>query len=102
MSITIESEKQDRLSFLDVQVIPEDKIFTNSVYHKPTFSGVYTHSDRFLPFTYKFGNIYTLTNRCLQICSNWTKSRNELVCPKEILFENGYPEDFINALKIYG
>ena len=49
MSITIESEKQNRLSFLDVQVIPEDKTFTNSVYHKPTFSGVYTNSDRFLP-----------------------------------------------------
>ena len=32
MSTTIESEKQNRLSFLDVQVIPEDKIFTNSVY----------------------------------------------------------------------
>ena len=31
MSITIEREKQNRLSFLDVQVIPEDKIFTNSV-----------------------------------------------------------------------
>ena len=65
MSTTIESEKQNRLSFLDVQVIPEDKIFTNSVYRKPTFSGVYTHFDRFLPSTYKFGTVYTLTNRCL-------------------------------------
>ena len=65
MSTTTESEKQNRLSFLDVQVIPEDKIFTNSVYRKPTFSGVYTHFDRFLPSTYKFGTVYTLTNRCL-------------------------------------
>ena len=96
MSTTIKSEKQNRLSFLDVQVIPEDKIFTNSVYRKPTFSGVYTHFDRFLPSTYKFGTVYTLTNRCLQICSSWTKSRHELVCLKEIFFENGYPEDFIN------
>ena len=70
MSITIENEKQNRLSFLDVQVIPEDKIFTNSVYRKPTFSGVYTHFDRFLPSTYKFGTVYTLTNRCLRICSS--------------------------------
>ena len=65
MSITIESEKQDRLSFLDVQVIPEDKIFTNSVYHKPTFSGVYTNFDRFLPSTYKFVmSTHSLTDAC--------------------------------------
>ena len=38
--------------------------------------------DRFLPSTYKFGTVYALTNRCLQICSSWTKSCNELVCLK--------------------
>ena len=43
MSFTIESEKQNRMSFLDVQIIREDKTFTTSVYRKPTFSGVYTH-----------------------------------------------------------
>ena len=74
MSITIESDKQNRPSFLDAQVIPEDKIFTNSVYHKPTFSGGYTHFDRFLPSTCKFGTVYTLTNICLRIFSSWTKS----------------------------
>ena len=55
-----------------------------------------TYFDRFLPSTYKFGTVYTLTNRCLRICSSWTKSRNELVCLEEIVFKNGYPEDFIN------
>ena len=56
MSFTIKSEKQNRISFLDVQIIREDKTFTTSVFHKPTFSGVYTDFDNFLPsFTYKFG-----------------------------------------------
>ena len=32
MSFTIESEKQNRMSFLDVQIIREDKTFTTSVY----------------------------------------------------------------------
>ena len=31
MSFTIESEKQNRMSYLDVQIIPEDKTFTTSV-----------------------------------------------------------------------
>ena len=57
MSSTIESEKQNRMSLLDVPVIREDKIFTTTIYSKPTFSGVYTHFDNFLPSTYKFGPV---------------------------------------------
>ena len=49
MSFTIESEKQSRMSFLDVQIICEDKIFTTSAYGKPTSSAVYTHYGSFLP-----------------------------------------------------
>ena len=66
------------------------------VYCKPTFSGVYTHFDSFLPSTYTFGTVYTLAFRCLRISSSWTKLHNELVCLKEIFLKNGYPEDFIN------
>ena len=49
MSFTIESEKQNRMPFLDIQIIREDKRFITSVYRKSTFSGVYTHFDSFLP-----------------------------------------------------
>ena len=96
MSFTIENEKQNRMSFLDVQISREDKTYTPSVYRKPTFSGVYTFFDSFLPSTYNFGTVYTLAYRCLRICSSWTKLHNELVCLKEIFLNNGYPEDFIN------
>ena len=67
VSFTIECEKQNRMSFLDIAIICEDKTFTTSVYRKPTFSGVYTHFDSFLPSTYKFRTIYTLAYRCFQI-----------------------------------
>ena len=86
MSFTIESEKQNRMSFLDVQIIREDKRFTTSLYHKPTFSGVYTHFDNFLPSTCKFGTVYTIAYRCLQTCTGWTKLHNELVCLKQTLW----------------
>ena len=46
MLFTIENENQNSMAFLDVQIIQEDKVFTTSVYQKPTFSGIYTH-----PFT---------------------------------------------------
>ena len=74
MSFAIENEKQSKMSFLDVQVICEDKTFTTCVYR--TFSGVYTHFDSFLSSTYKFGSVYTLAYRCLGICSSWTKLYN--------------------------
>ena len=64
MSFTLESEKQNRMSFLDVQISREDKTFTTSAYRKPSFSGVYTHFSSFLPSTYKFGTVYTLAYRC--------------------------------------
>ena len=83
MSFTIESEKQNRMSFLDVQIICEDKTFTTSVYRKPTFSVVYTHFDSFLLSTYKFGTVYTLAHRCFRICSGWTKLHTKLFCLKK-------------------
>ena len=100
MSFIIEREKQNTMSFLDVKIISEGKTFTTSIYHKPTFSGVYTHFDSFLLSNCRFGTVYTLAHTCLQICSSWTKLRNELVCLNEIFLKNDYPEDFINAWKI--
>ena len=60
MSFNIETEQNNKISFLDVNVIREQGNFVTNVYRKPTFSGVYTHFDSFLPDTYKIGMIYTL------------------------------------------
>ena len=84
------------MSFLDVEIIRKRGKFTTSVYRKPTFSGVYTHFDSFLPSTYKFGMIYTLAYRCFRICSDWTHFHAELVLLKEIFRKNAYPENFID------
>ena len=96
MSLIIEREKQNRMSFLDIVIIHENKTFTTSAYRKPTFSGVYTHFDSFLPSTYKFGTVYTLAYRCFRIFSGRTKLHNELVGLKDTFLKNGFPEDFIN------
>ena len=74
----------------------EGNKFATSVYHKPTFSGVYTHFDSFLPTTYKFSMIYTLVYRSFSICSNWTNFHNELVFLKDISLKNRYPISFID------
>ena len=43
MKLSFEEEKNGNLAFLDVEVSQEGKKFATTVYHKPTFSGVYTH-----------------------------------------------------------
>ena len=83
MLFTIESEEQNRISFLNVEIICEDKTFITSVYHKSTFSGVYTHFDSFLPSTC-IRTVYTLAYECFQICSSWTKLHTELLFLEQI------------------
>ena len=97
MSFNIETEQNNKISFLDVNVIREQGKFVTSVYRKPTFSGVYTHFDSFLPDTYKIGMIYTLINKCFQICSSWLMFHQQLILLREIFQKNGYPENFIDS-----
>ena len=84
------------MSFLDVIIIRERDKFTTSVQLKPTFSGIYTHFDSFLPSSNKIGSLHTLLYRCFQICSDWTKFHLELVKLIDVFKNNGYPENFIN------
>ena len=91
MSFTIETEQDNKTSFLDVTVLHEQGKFTTSVYRKPIFSGicaifvVKTHFDSFLRNTYKSGMIYTLVNRCFQICSNWSMLHSQLTLLRLLL-----------------
>ena len=79
MSFSTETEKENKLLFLDVEVICEQGKFTTTVYRKPTFSGVFSNFERFLPSVYKFGMVYTLVYRYFRICSNWTQFHTELI-----------------------
>ena len=96
MSFSMETEKEYKLSFLDVEVIREQGKFTTTIYRKPTFSGVYSTFESFLHSVYKFGMVYTLFYRCFRICSNWTQFHTELIFLKEILQKNGYLKNFID------
>ena len=73
MSFSFEQEKNGKLSFLDIEISQEKGKCVTTVYRKPTFSGVYTHFESFLPTIYKFGMAYTLAYRYFKICPDWTK-----------------------------
>ena len=96
MSFSFEQELNEKLSFLDAEVSRQQGKFVTSVYRIPTFSGVYTHFDSFLPEVYKVGMIYTLAYRCFKICSDWGKFHEELNFLKQVFLKNGYPLSFID------
>ena len=60
MSFSMETEKENKLSFLDVEIIREQGKFTTTIYRKPTFSEVYGNFKSFLPSVYKSGIWYIL------------------------------------------
>ena len=66
ISSTIENEKDNITSFLDVNIIREQAL------------------------------LHTLLYRCFRICSDWTKFLLELVKLTDVFKSNGYPVDFIN------
>ena len=86
MSFSYEQEKNEKLSFLYVELSREKGKFVTTVYRKPAFSGVYTYFESFLPTVYKFGMVYTLAYRCFKICSDWTKFHEELSFLKQVFF----------------
>ena len=96
MSFSMETEKENKLSFLDVEIIREQDKLTATSYRKPTFSGVYSNFESFLPSVYKFDVTYALVYRCFHICSNRTQFHTELIFLKGIFQNNGYPESFID------
>ena len=96
MNFTSELESENSLAFLDVYVTRVVDKFVTSVYRKPTFSGVYTNYDSYIPQSYKSGLVYTLLHRSFSICSSWEQFHKEIVKIKTFMRKNGYPSTLID------
>ena len=81
---------QFKLSFLDEEVSRQESKFVTKFYRKPTFSGVYTHFDSFLPTVFKFDMVFTLACQSFNFSSHWTKFLEELNFLKGVFFNNEY------------
>ena len=60
IKLTSEKEVNGSLPLLDVLILRNKEGFTTTVYHKPTFSGVYSNFNSFIADEYKHGLIFTL------------------------------------------
>ena len=67
-----------------------------SIYRKPTFTGVFTNFESFIPDIYKRGLIETLLHRSFRLCSNYENFPREIETLKSILKRNSYPHNLVN------
>ena len=102
IKFTVEREENDSLSFLDIKFFRDNGKFQTSVYRKPTFSGVLTNFESFLPISYKYNLVSTLLHRGFMICSSYRTLHFEILKLKQIFRSNWYPKNFIDrCIKMY-
>ena len=72
MNFTLETEKENKLPFLDINVYrcDESQVFKTTLYRKPTFSGMCTNFKSFICTKYGYSLIYSFTHLTVNIA--WT------------------------------
>jgi hypothetical protein len=98
INFTSEVEADNSLPFLDVYVMRHNNSYITSVYRKPTFSGVYTNYDSYIPLIYKSSLISTLLHRAFTICSNWSQIHREIKKITSVMVSNGYPSSLLDRI----
>ena len=71
ISFTSEIEHEGKLPFLDIDISRSSGKFTTSVYRKPTFTGLFTNFQSFIPLTYKRSLVSCLLHRIFNLCSSY-------------------------------
>ena len=67
------------------------------MYHKPTFSGVYSNFNSSISEEYKGGLIFTLLFRTFSIVSDFSGFHSEVCHLKEVLKKNAFPIKLIGS-----
>ena len=75
--------------------------FLTSVYHKPTFTSLYTNFNSFISLSYKKSLILSLWHCSFSLCSNYENFHKELDTFKKIFKPNGYYTHFLISVFAY-
>ena len=82
---TSQIDENGSLSFLHIKISCENIKFVTSVYHQPTFSGVFTDFKSFMQDIYKRGLVKILLHKSLRLCSNYKNFHWKIETLKSIL-----------------
>ncbi|CAF4942844.1 unnamed protein product, partial [Rotaria socialis] len=100
MKFTYKVEKDNELEFLEVKVIriPERHTLETTIYRKPTFTGLITNWNSYVPIEYKKSSITSMTDRALRICSTYQLLSTEFNEIRKIAKLNDYPTSMVDTL----
>ena len=96
IKFTVEHEKNASLPFLDTRVNVTNSGLVTTLYHKPTFTGVYLNWTSLTSKKYKLGLIYCLLDRAWKICAEEKLREEEFEKIRVMLRKNEYPDRIIN------
>ena len=91
ISFTSEIEHEGKLPFLDIDISRSSGKFTTSVYRKPTFTGLFTNFQSFIPLTYKRSLVSCLLHRIFNLCSSYENFHAQLEVIRKLFNLNGFP-----------
>ncbi|CAF1614524.1 unnamed protein product [Adineta ricciae] len=111
IKFTHEDEKDQRLSFLDVEVIRTTEsvkseiqqisltrnVFQTTVFRKSSFTGLMLKWNSFVPIQYKKGSVTSLIQRAINVCSTYSLLSDEFEKIRQLSLKNGYPLSFIHT-----
>jgi hypothetical protein len=89
-------QKNNILSFLDVDINNCQNDLKTSVHTKETSSGDCINYLSLAPQRYKTGVIKTMLHRAYKICSDWEAFHNEVNRLKQLFTNNNFPMDLID------
>lgn len=98
LKFTLEIEQNHSLQFIGILVEIHNSKFYTTIYHKPTFTGLYTKFDSCVPTRYKTGLVKTLLHRTYEICSTYKSMHIEIEKMKNVLSSNGYSLNLIDKI----
>ena len=96
IKFTLEEEKDNSLSFLDINLEFKNGSFITSVYRKSTTTLLGTSYFSSTPFRYILSSLRCKVDRGFRLCSNWIKFDEELNYLKKFFNFNLYPEFLIH------
>lgn len=97
IQFTVESEKDNRISFLEVLCIRDGRSIKTDWYHKDTWSGRYLNFKSHLPSTYKRNTVTLLTQKIFLLSEPEFYDKN-LDLLRETLKRNLYPSGLMESL----
>lgn len=95
----VEDSVTKSLAFLDVLIRKEVGMkFQTTIYRKPTYSGLMTKWDSFVPKSYKRSAISSMVYRAIRICSSHQEMHDQFDFIRKISSQNGYPNAFVESI----